>query len=723
MLRLSLDFALRALMIAAATAAVLRILNVRTPAARHTAWTGVLAAMLLLPAWTAWGPRIPLPLLPPLNEPTSYAVAPSFDPAPLPLASPSHATWNWTSALLVMYLAGASLFLIRLLAGAIQTRSLIRRAQARDGHLFSASCATPVTLGWLRPVVLLPANAEQWSSAQLDAVLTHERQHARRRDPLVQLLALINRALFWFHPLAWWLERHLAALAEEACDAAVLARGHDPHDYSRFLISLARTLSANGARLRILGTTLPGAGLDRRIACILERAPLPRITRTRLAALAAACLAVSVTLASTTIGRRPSAPTIGLQLAQVPGTPAQEPEQRRPEPLLRLRVIGLPSAAEQELRTRLRLQEGQPIRESDFQRAREVVHDFDPNLRLGRTWVNVNTPGHGIWLTVSSPEGGPASDDPLAKVPRRLHLAFEGIPDAEAESLRQKLAVDENQPLDPDALHKELARIHQIVAEFDPHLSDKRIMSKARRYVGPDGKPLIPDVIDLTLVISSGSSEGGTASDNLQANIPRRLHIAFERIPDGEAEELRQRLAVNEDQPLDPDALHKELARIQQIVAALDSQLNASRMTGKLPHNLGPDGKLLIPDVIDVTLVISPGNNAGTPMEQFARFQRVKSLEDKPLKLLLRILGLSSDQTADLRNRLQTPEGQIVDAATYRQITAHVREFLQDFTPPLNHDVSFTLVARPGPDGNPLPPEALSATILIQPAEAGAKTR
>ena len=43
-------------------------------------------------------------------------------------------------------------------------------------------------------------------------------------------------------PLAWWLERHLSALAEEACDAAVLARGHDPYEYSGYLLELARSV-------------------------------------------------------------------------------------------------------------------------------------------------------------------------------------------------------------------------------------------------------------------------------------------------------------------------------------------------------------------------------------------------------------------------------------------------------------------------------------------------
>ena len=56
----------------------------------------------------------------------------------------------------------------------------------------------------------------------------------------MQWVALLNRAIFWFHPLAWWLERHLSALAEDACDAAVLTRGHDPDEYSGYLLELAR---------------------------------------------------------------------------------------------------------------------------------------------------------------------------------------------------------------------------------------------------------------------------------------------------------------------------------------------------------------------------------------------------------------------------------------------------------------------------------------------------
>jgi beta-lactamase regulating signal transducer with metallopeptidase domain len=48
--------------------------------------------------------------------------------------------------------------------------------------------------------------------------------HVRRADWAIAMLEGLNRRLFWFHPLAWWVERQLASLAEQACDDAALRR-------------------------------------------------------------------------------------------------------------------------------------------------------------------------------------------------------------------------------------------------------------------------------------------------------------------------------------------------------------------------------------------------------------------------------------------------------------------------------------------------------------------
>ena len=144
----------------------------------------------------------------------------------------------------LVYGVVAGVLLVRLAIGTLRTRRLVGRSVMSHGRLTSAACASPVTVGWLRPVVILPETWREWSHSRLDAVLTHEHAHVRRRDPLVQWLALLNRAVFWFHPLAWWLERRLSVLAEQTCDDAVLACGHDPHDYSEYLLDTARVIRA-----------------------------------------------------------------------------------------------------------------------------------------------------------------------------------------------------------------------------------------------------------------------------------------------------------------------------------------------------------------------------------------------------------------------------------------------------------------------------------------------
>ncbi len=178
--------------------------------------------------------------------------------------------WTWQNSLLALYLVGFVALFARLMTGTVRALMLIRRAGRRAGRLTSDSCVAPITVGWFAPSVILPGSWTRWSRAQLNAVLTHEDEHARRRDPLVQWVALMNRAVFWFHPLAWWLERRLSALSEEACDDAVLVRGHDPVEYSECLLGLARIVQESGARVTAVGMAMPGDFLPQRIRRIVE---------------------------------------------------------------------------------------------------------------------------------------------------------------------------------------------------------------------------------------------------------------------------------------------------------------------------------------------------------------------------------------------------------------------------------------------------------------------
>jgi uncharacterized protein (TIGR03435 family) len=286
------ESAIRVTLIAAIAALVLFAMRIKTASALHAVWASVVVLMMLLPAWVAWGPKAPLPVLPP-DRPPVIALLPPPLPAGLadatPRTSPVRQDGGYVlpDAVTVIYFLGLGVLLLRLLIGTI-----------RANRLTSASCVVPVTVGLLHPRIILPESSRKWPRAQLDAVLAHEGEHIRRRDPLFQWIALLNRAIFWFHPLAWWLERRLSGLAEEACDAAVLERGYDPREYSEYLLDLARSVQRSGTRIEAVGMAMPGIGLAHRIRQMLSGVPVPRISRPRMACTVAVCAAVAAIFAA-----------------------------------------------------------------------------------------------------------------------------------------------------------------------------------------------------------------------------------------------------------------------------------------------------------------------------------------------------------------------------------------------------------------------------------------
>jgi beta-lactamase regulating signal transducer with metallopeptidase domain len=300
------ESAVRATLLAAAVALVLRAMRIESPAVRHAAWSSIVAIMLLLPALVMWAPKASFRILSPEpKQSASLMATPSAgDAVAVPaeaqttaIDAPLRSRWSWRTFLTGLYLLGLATFLLRLAVGTLQVRRLVRSAIVDNGNVTHAACSTPVTVGWLNPIVILPADWSQWPQRQLEAILAHEGEHIRRRDPLLQWVALLNRAVFWFHPLAWWLERHVSALAEEACDAAVLARGHDPGEYSEYLLDLARSAARAGGRVPTLGTALPGARLPHRIRQILDGRRARSISQLRLACTATVFAIVAVTFA------------------------------------------------------------------------------------------------------------------------------------------------------------------------------------------------------------------------------------------------------------------------------------------------------------------------------------------------------------------------------------------------------------------------------------------
>ena len=90
--------------------------------------------------------------------------------------------------------------------------------------------AVPVamTYGILRPLLMFGRAARQWAIERRRVVLLHELAHVKRADWPALLLAELSAALYWFHPLAWWLTRRVRRDAETACDDLVIASGTKP---------------------------------------------------------------------------------------------------------------------------------------------------------------------------------------------------------------------------------------------------------------------------------------------------------------------------------------------------------------------------------------------------------------------------------------------------------------------------------------------------------------
>ena len=309
------ESAIRVTLIAAVIALVLLAMRIKTASVLHAVWASVVVLMMLLPAWVTWGPKASLPVLPP--QATAAITPLVYVPPPLPAGleerSANPVRQDGDFSFLGVYLLGVSVLLLRLAIGTI-----------RANRLTSASCVVPVTVGLFRPRIILPVSSREWPPAQLDAVLAHEGEHVRRRDPLFQWLALLNRALFWFHPLAWWLERKLSGLAEEACDAAVLSRGYDPRAYSEYLLDLARSVRRAGTRVNAVGMAMPGIGLTYRIRRMLSGVPVPRISRGQIACTVAVCAGAAAILATGTLVHAQQQPTTrqAFEVASIkPGDP------------------------------------------------------------------------------------------------------------------------------------------------------------------------------------------------------------------------------------------------------------------------------------------------------------------------------------------------------------------------------------------------------------------
>ncbi len=243
-------------------------------------------------------PPVPLPAAPAPG--VAAAPAPELQPAAAPRPAPApppaqpwrqragdllrpHMPW-----IVVGWLLGVGALSLWHLGGLAQVRRLRHSGNPAGGGLLessrricrrlrvsrpvrlleSALVRTPTVVGFLRPVVLLPASAlTGLTSEQLEAILAHELAHVRRHDYLVNLLQSVLETLLFYHPAVWWVSGRVRAERENCCDDLAVSACGDRATYAR---ALARAEELRGraprAGLTARWTTLAAAGgslLDR----------------------------------------------------------------------------------------------------------------------------------------------------------------------------------------------------------------------------------------------------------------------------------------------------------------------------------------------------------------------------------------------------------------------------------------------------------------------------
>ncbi|MFZ1206440.1 MAG: M56 family metallopeptidase [Candidatus Acidiferrales bacterium] len=319
------DAAARSLLLGCFAAASLAVFRVRAVRTNLLAWRGILLGALAMPLLIASFPAVsvvvPVPRLESpaavtqsaLPQAVAAAPAPSDVPATFaaakrvadPLSLKRDATRapaatsvarprrdiTWPILALAAYLGIALAFLLRLAVGirfgarlqdaatpvhdvaALEDLSAASRAaglRALPRLAESATLSVPLMLGVREPVILLPPGWRQWDAEEFAAVLAHEISHVARRDALLQRLALIHRAIFWFSPLAWWLIHHLAQLSEHASDEAALAVGVDRTRYAETLLGFFAELEAAPERVWWQGVSMAKTGqAEKRVERIL----------------------------------------------------------------------------------------------------------------------------------------------------------------------------------------------------------------------------------------------------------------------------------------------------------------------------------------------------------------------------------------------------------------------------------------------------------------------
>jgi len=372
MIAMLADAFVKATIVLLLAAAVTLLLKRSSGAMRHFVWALAFAGLLALPIASAVMPELSLAAWPRLDVPvafranelptgeilgTAHVVIPpaatTVAAAP-PVAADVPVRWkltpDWSAFVVPVWLGGASLVVVALLLGLARLAWLRRTSRpVRDGRwialaddlartlgirrrvrlLQSAGPAMPMTWGAVRPVILLPADADTWPVERRRDVLLHELAHVQRGDFLTQLVARVACAVYWFHPLAWLAAGRLLVERERACDDHVLRAGAKPSAYATHLLEIARALRAAPATSLASVSMARPAQLATRLLDVLDAKRRREVVGRRVAVpawIAAAVIVIPLAALA------PRAATPAPSPVSIDTMPEQRPPVMRPTP-------------------------------------------------------------------------------------------------------------------------------------------------------------------------------------------------------------------------------------------------------------------------------------------------------------------------------------------------------------------------------------------------------
>ena len=279
----------------------------KSAAVRGFVWSMAIVGCLIVPVLSLVLPKWELGILPetPVSiaqsqlspKPVSSIPITSAQPQPSPVTgqSGSLTALHWTDWMTIVWTGVGLFLLIRLIVGigavwhisarSNNFRSAIDQFQPnwnqRANVRLSNRISVPMVWGFLRPVILLPVDADQWQTERLRAVLLHELAHIKRWDWVMQTIAQIACAVYWFNPLVWLAVRWMRIEAEQACDDQVLNAGYQSTEYAQLLLDITRNVKIAKATSRAAVAIVRSSKIERRLRTILaenlNRHPVTKI--------------------------------------------------------------------------------------------------------------------------------------------------------------------------------------------------------------------------------------------------------------------------------------------------------------------------------------------------------------------------------------------------------------------------------------------------------------